>query len=90
MRPAADETATRSSRGRTFGYAVRGSRPIGCSGLLPAGTRVSALTSFDTNGFVAWEFTEGTYNASSFTAAAESVVARCRPSPPPAPRAPCV
>lgn len=76
MMLAVDETSKdgRSLR-RTFGYAMRGmGPPIGASGLLPRGMRTSALCSFDVAGFVAWEFTEGTYNAERFLDAAERVI----------------
>jgi len=74
-----DETSkdSRALR-RSFGYAVRGRDhvPIGRSGLLPRGERVSALCSFDVNGFVAWHYENGTYNRPGFLAAAQKVVVR--------------
>ena len=76
---AVDETSKdgRAVR-RSFGYAVRGRgfTPIGHSGLLPRGQRVSSLCSFDIDGFVAWEHTDGTFNTERFLSAAEHVVVR--------------
>ena len=61
---------------RTFGYALRGSSPVGTSGLGSRGERVSALASFDVNGFVAWDLNDGTYNRDAFLTAAERVIVR--------------
>ena len=65
-----DERATR----RSFGYALRGTQPIGASGLMDRGERLSALCSLDVNGFVASELTEGTFNRETFLDAAQRVV----------------
>ena len=61
---------------RSFGYALRGSPPIGKNGLAARGERVSALCSFDIGGFVCWEYTDGTYNRDAFLLAAETVIVR--------------
>lgn len=70
-----DETSKdqRSLR-RTFGYGLRGSPPIGNSGLGSRGERVSALCSFDVNGFVAWEYTANTYTRERFLSDAQRVI----------------
>ena len=72
---AVDETSKdmRALR-RSFGYSLRGRPAIGTSGLLPRGTRTSALCSFDVDGFVAWSFCSGTYNREGFLEAAEHVI----------------
>lgn len=76
---AVDETSKdgRAMR-RSFGYAVRGRdfTPIGSSGLLPRGERISSLCSFDVNGFVAWKHEKGTYNRDRFLTASQDVVVR--------------
>lgn len=82
---AVDETSKdmRATR-RTFGYAIRGQKPIGRSGLLVRGQRVSALCSFDINGFVAHAFTEDTYDRPRFLRDAEKVILEhVRPFPQP-------
>ena len=74
---AVDETSTdlRDVR-RSFGYGLRGGsrKPVGNSGLLPRGERVSALAAFDITGFVAWEYTGGTFTRDEFLSKAESVI----------------
>jgi len=65
-----DERAMR----RSFGYALRGQTPIGASGLLDRGQRLSALCSFDVGGFVDYELTEGTFDRETFLDAAERVI----------------
>ena len=67
-----DERAMR----RSFGYALRGQTPIGASGLLDRGQRLSALCSFDVGGFVDYELTEGTFDRETFLDAAERVIVR--------------
>ena len=59
---------------RSFGYAMRGTKPIGKSGLLPRGDRISALCSYDIDGFVAWDMVDGTFNRDAFLSAAETVI----------------
>ena len=59
---------------RSFGYALRGAPPIGASGLEPRGERISALCSFDVDGFVAWQYTGGTHNRETWSEAAEDVI----------------
>ena len=61
---------------RNFGYRLRGETAFGRSGLLPRGQRVSALCSYDVNGFIDWEMTDGTYDRDGFLDAAERVVVR--------------
>ena len=55
---------------------ARGEPPIGERGLGERGERVSALCSFDVNGFVAWEYTNGTYDRAGFLSASERVIVR--------------
>jgi hypothetical protein len=55
---------------------LRGYPPVGQSSLMDRGDRLSALCSFDKHGFVAWEYTPGTFNRERFLTAAESVVVR--------------
>ena len=62
---------------RSYGYALRGSPPIDDGGLRPRGERVSALCSFNVDGFVAWEYTNGTFNRDGFLSAAQKVIV-CR------------
>ena len=59
---------------RSMGYAIRGSPPVGRSGLAPRGERISSLCSFDVNGFVAWSHNDGTYNTDGFLEAAQKVI----------------
>ena len=59
---------------RSFGYALRGKPPIGASGLKQRGERISTLCSFDVDGFVAWQYTGGTYNRETWSEAAEDVI----------------
>ena len=60
----------------SVGYMVRGMAPIGRDSLPPRGDRISALCSFDSNGFVAWSFVGGTFNREQFLTAAQHVVVR--------------
>jgi len=72
---AVDETSKdRRSCQRNFGYMLRGYPPVGQSSLMDRGDRLSALCSFGKHGFVAWEYTPGTFNRERFLTAAESVV----------------
>lgn len=66
---------------RTYGYALRGQKPIDNGGLRPRGERVSALCSFDLHGFVAWEYTNGTFNRDGFLSAAQKVIVRRQRNP---------
>ena len=74
----ADETAKNGTEFRRLGIATRGESAI-CSdgffgGALHTRHRHSFLTSFDMNGFIAWQSTTGTFTKETFLAAAKNVI----------------
>ena len=75
-----DETAKDGREFRRRGIAPIGAPAIcsvgyfGGRGGLHTRQRLSYVVSFDVNGFIAWESTEGTFTTESFLAAAETMI----------------
>lgn len=67
------------NRRRSFGYGIRGAgRPVAVNSFFVRNERVSALCSFDVDGFVAWQIIPDTYTREAFLDAAEHVIVRSR------------